>query len=341
MRLGLLLAVFMLAFAGCVKDDPPTPDPQPTCTPQPFQEPAVVGQAGEAMAWVEAIVYQEPGVLRPRVPEDPGHSCTAAWLAEALDVEGWSVGWSNFTGADYQAIADKGAAGGWINSCPANDKAAVANLTLHNLWARREGGDRLVILAAHWDAKEDASDGGPVPAANDGASGMGVLLALQRAMTAQDIQLPFDVAVIFFDAEDGFNDCHPLAGSLHFSRTKTLDVDRMILLDMVGDRSARFPREANSVQADPGLVDLVWRKAAVHGLGENFVDDVVGVTDDHIPFIEDGVPAIDIIHLANGFPPYWHTSEDTPDKLDAAMLDSMTALMLDVLQDPDFVGTWA
>ncbi len=333
----VLAILLMVAFAGCVDDDVPAPI-DPTCPAQAYEAPA--RGAGEALAWVEAIVYESPGVLRPRVPEDDGHACTADWLAKALDVDGWTVGRSTFTGADYDAIADKGVAGRWIDACPADDKAAVATLELHNLWAVREGGDKLVVLAAHWDAKEDASDGGRVPAANDGASGMAVLLAMQRTIAAQGLTFPFDIAVVFFDAEDGFNDCHPLAGSLHFSRERTLPVDRLILLDMVGDEAARFPRETNSVNADPALVDLIWSKASAHGLGANFVDKQTGVTDDHVPFIEDGVPAVDIIDLAEGFPSYWHTSQDTPDKLSAAMMDKMQALLLDVLADPGFVADW-
>ncbi len=343
-----VLALVVLT-AGCMGSGPsesgpvePSPvDPGPvTCTPQHFAEPA---QPRQAMPWVEAIVYEAPGVLRPRGVEDLGHDCTADWLQQALTVDGWSLGRSTFTGADYMAIADKGAAGFWADRCGSEDKEALPAFSFDNLWAFKEGGDKLLILAAHWDAKEDAYDGGRVPAANDGASGMGVLLAMQRTIAAQDLSFPFDVAIVFFDGEDGFDDCHPLAGSLHFSRTKTLDADRLILLDMVGDAAARFPRESNSVGADPALVDLIWSKAAAHGLGDNFVDTERGVTDDHIPFIEDGVPAVDIIDYdreGSYFPPYWHTSGDTPDKLSAAMMDNMQALLLDVLADPAFVADW-
>ncbi len=338
----VVAVVLLIALAGCFGSTEVTdPEPPTACQAQAFEEPAA--GPGATMVWVENIVYEEPGVLRARAPEDPEHDCTADWIETALDVDGWTTGRSTFTGADYQELRPKGQAGGWMQQCNADDKDAVADLSFDNLWAIREGGDRLVALAAHWDAKEDAADGGRVPAANDGASGMAVLLAMQRIIAVQDLTFPFDIAIVFFDGEDGFEDCHPLAGSLHFSRTQTLPVERLILLDMVGDAAARFPRESNSVAADPALVDLIWSKADAHGLGQNFVDTQRPVTDDHIPFIEDGVPAVDIIDYdrPNGFfPPYWHTSGDTPDKLSATMMDNMAALLLDVLADEAFVADW-
>ncbi len=104
--------------------------------------------------------------------------------------------------------------------------------------------------------------------------------------------------------------------------------------------SAAFSRQS----ADPDLVALIWAKAPSHGLRKNFTKKRSEIVDDHRPFIDRGVPSIDIIDHARKtptqFPPYWHTRDDTVDKLSASMLGKMGNLLLDVLQDPTFFGTW-
>jgi hypothetical protein len=339
-------------LAGCRESpapEPPSKQPaqeRPACVAQPFGEPKRSGSGfdGEAaLGWVEAIVNVEGG-LRPRTPADRCREQTVAWLHRALDVPGWTVQRQSFTGRDYLAL-DKGAARSFMRACNAADRAQVPELKLTNLYAVRRGtADRTLLVGAHWDAKEDAKGGGVVPGANDGASGMGVLLELMRTLEEGDIRLPFHLVVAFFDGEDGFQDCHPLAGSLYFAQNLPLPVDRMLLLDMVGDAEARFPRERSSVKADRKLVELIWSKAATHGLSSNFTRVGNEIVDDHRPFIEAGIPAVDLIDNARKtrphFPPYWHTPDDTVDKLSADMLGKMGRLLLDVLQDPAFVAQW-
>lgn len=353
---SIVLVVVLLAAVGCLRPDP-TP-PAASCAEQEApQEPTGAPLAGASiMSWAEQIVELPNGSLRPRVPSDLEHACTADWLEQALTVDGWRVVRSDFAGQDYMDLP-KGSVQSHIDggSCREEDRQEVPDMKLTNLaavWSGASSGQedrRTLLLAAHWDAKEDDDEGGgPVPAANDGASGVAVLLALQRHIAAQDISFPFDVAVAFFDAEDGFADCHPLAGSIHFAQTMPIDVDRLILLDMVGDPDARFPREGHSVNSDPALVDLIWSKADGHGLGENFVDQQKTVGgDDHVPFIEVGVPAVDIIDFARpagegrfGFPPYWHLPGDTLDNLSGDFMADIAALVLDVVQDPAFTQQW-
>lgn len=302
-------------------------------------------------------LVQPDGQPRYRIPGTTSHAEAACWLWNALHVDGWQASWQNFTGEQYMAH-DKGAVAGYAQAgqghCSQEEAQRLADLHFYNLVATRPGDgtdDRTVLLGAHWDSKHDASEDPdpakrdqPVLGANDGGSGVGVLLALQRSLPPTS----FAVTLVFFDAEDGFEDCHPLAGSIHFARTMGDDpVDRMILLDMVGDSAARFPRESRSVQSDPALVDLVWSHAANSSRADNFVEPQRPVLDDHIPFIEEGVPSIDIIDYArpagegnSGFPPYWHTTGDTLDKLDPDMMADMVDLMVAVLTDPAFTAQW-
>jgi glutaminyl-peptide cyclotransferase len=208
-----------------------------------------------------------------------------------------------------------------------------------------------VVLAAHWDSQPEsnfdpdpARRGLPDPGANDGASGVGVLLELMRHMEAHHVHLPFDVAVLLLDGEDGFFACYPLAGSLAFAQGPPEPVRAFVLLDMVGDPGARFPRELYSRHSAQPLQDLLW----THGqrlAPRNFVDDQRSVLDDHSAFIQAGVPSVDVIDLARadspngGFPPQWDTTHDTVDKLSADLLGRVGQLLLDALQDPRFEGT--
>lgn len=324
MKFAAPLLVLAVALAGCQTTSPAHP---------------VDGDA--VLDLVESIVYLDDGSLRVRSPGTSGHLDTAAWLRDQLAP--WDARLNRFNGSDYLAL-DKGVAGTWADSdryCSQEDRNQLPGLEFANVFATKPGAaDGHVVLAAHWDAKEDTQHGdGPVPAANDGASGVALLLELQDHIDRHGLEFPFDLTIALFDGEDGFEDCHPLAGSLWASRTEQLGaVSQLILFDMVGDADARFLRETFSTDSAPDVVDLIWSKAPAHGLATQFTDKVGRITDDHVPFVEDGVRAVDIIDAGRDrtFPPYWHTAEDTPDKLSADMLGAMGDLMLDVLTDPAF-----
>lgn len=346
MRLAASLSVIALLLGGCGNPGDDTPPAQ------------VDGDA--ALALVAGLVTDAQGGPRFRVPGTPGHADGAAWLWDAMQVDGWAPRWQNFTGADYVPL-DKGDAQSYYASpsCSSEETARLATLRFHNLWATHdtagdgEGGDRLVLLGAHWESKRFANQDAdpalrdePVLGANDGASGVGLLLQLMRHITEHDVGLPFDLGVAFFDGEDGFDDCHPLAGSIYFvSQLAPGEVDRFLLLDMVGSADARFVRESNSDHCDRAAMDLLHSHAAAHGLAENLPDLARSVTDDHTPFIDAGIPAADLIDLGRsdtrfGFPPEWHTTHDTVDKLDAGMLGRVGDLVLAVLADPAYSDPW-
>lgn len=270
-----------------------------------------------------------------RVPGHVGHLEAAALLLDMMDAPGWTTSMQSFNGSTYQGHPPGGAAP-WVTRCGADDAAEVPDLMFHNLIATTGPADPILWLAAHWDAKEDASDGGYVPSANDGASGVGVLLHLMRNMPT----LPFGVGIVFLDGEDGFEDCHPLAGSVHFANTMEPGlVDALILLDMVGDSDAQFIREQGSVSVAPELVDLVWEHGNRYAPNA-FTDISRAITDDHTPFVERGIPAVDIIDAgrATTFPPYWHTSQDTMDKISPVMLDAVEKTLRATLLDERLPG---
>jgi Zn-dependent M28 family amino/carboxypeptidase len=201
-----------------------------------------------------------------------------------------------------------------------------------------------VMLAAHWDSRpfadhdpDPAKRGMPVMAANDGASGVGVILEIARLLQAQEPNIGVDI--VFFDLEDygppqdsqneAKNENWGL-GSQYWSRNPHVPNYRaryVILLDMVGAADAEFRKEGFSLYYAPDKVKKVWRIAKQLGYGHYFLDEQGGyITDDHY-FVNEirKVPAINIIHLdpnsSNGsFFEYWHTIEDTFDKIDKETL---------------------
>jgi hypothetical protein len=293
--------------------------------------------AGQAYNLAGGLVSYENGEPRFRVPGTSGHDSAKFWLQDAAQVPGWTVSMQEFSGADYQALeANDTALSGWQSSCEGDDAAQVAQFNFTNIVARYDNpsSDTQILLGAHWESKEDANRdpdpskrGEPVLGANDGASGVGVLLSIMR-----DHVPAGDITVVFFDGEDGFEDCHPLAGSMYYARTMTDVPDAMLLLDMVGDADAKFPLEYNSGLSGPELQQILWDNGR-EKLPAAFVDVQRSVYDDHIPFIQEGVPSVDLIHYAEGFPSYWHTTEDTMDKLDSQFMDDIQYVIQGTLND--------
>ena len=202
-----------------------------------------------------------------------------------------------------------------------------------------------LLLLAHWDTRpwadndpDPANHKRPVLGANDGASGVGVLLQLAQQLKAEGTTLGIDIVLV--DAEDmGENDnedswglgtqywaAHP-----HVQGYKPLFG---ILLDMVGAPDATFSREYYSMQYASGVVDLVWSLAA----GSHFKNVQGGaVTDDHVFINRAGIPCVDIIDMRSdsdtGFCPEWHTIDDTMPHISAATLGEVGQTLLNVIAD--------
>jgi len=307
-----------------------------------------------ALEFVRGFVLQADGTPRFRIPGTVGQQEGAAYLWSQTDLPGWTRGWQNFTGEDYLLLNRSVVAGYGQGSLPCSLKAeAVPALPFHNLYALRAAGGAypeppLLLLAAHWDSQmhsdfdpDESKRCLPDPGANDGASGVGLLLQMMREL--EGVDLPFRVGVLFIDGEDGFFDHYPLAGALYFAQNPPFGVDRFLLLDMVGDPGARYIREAASAQSDPKMLDLLWRHGRALGGGDSFVQRSYSITDDHVAFIAAGIPSVDVIDAgrdATGFPPQWDTTEDTVEKLSPTMLALVGDTILATVQDPTFVQGW-
>ena len=230
-----------------------------------------------------------------RITGTPGSLAAGDYMAEQLRAEGWEVEFQPFV---YQGTS-------------ARNLIARANV----------GQGPIIILGAHYDTRKLADQdpnrpGDPVPGANDGASGVAVLLELARVLNLREV--PYEVWLAFFDAEDngGLDGWDFIAGSTYMAENLTVEPEAMVLVDMIGDADQQIYLERNS---NGELSARIWATAAQLGYGEYFIPlPRYAMLDDHTPFLQRGIPAIDIIDFDY---PYWHTVEDTADKVSAASLE--------------------
>jgi hypothetical protein len=240
----------------------------------------------------------------PRPPGSAAHELTLQWILETLRVSTDRVALQHFT----------------VGS-------ARGDVRLTNVIAsfRPEVKER-ILLAAHWDTRPVAdreSDpvlaAQPIPGANDGASGVAVLLELAALLAERPPRLGVDI--VLFDGEDGGNGgglTDWCVGSAYYAAHMGDYCPRLaVVVDMVGDRDLSILREQNSMSTSPTSVDRVWEAARTVGAA-SFKETVgAAIFDDHVPLIRAGVPAVLVIDTQY---PSWHTLADTPDKCSSESL---------------------
>jgi glutaminyl-peptide cyclotransferase len=234
----------------------------------------------------------------PRWPGSEAHRLVGDFIVEQLIQLGWA--------AEEQTFE--------VNGVPGR-----------NIIGRRnEDAGPVLILGAHYDTRliADRSPGAsqPVPGAVDGASGVAALLELARCLDLHRIDN--ELWLVFFDLEDQGGGAMPgfdyAAGARHMAENLDVDVEAVVILDMIGSADQRLFFEGNS---DPELSAEIWAVAAALGYGDTFIPEIgYTVIDDHLPFVERGITAIDIIDFRYA---YWHTVDDTVDKTSAESLEKV------------------
>lgn len=244
---------------------------------------------------LEDVHYQVS--LGPRIPGSVAHERIISWLGKELTKAEW----------DWRI-----------------QEATRMGKPVQNLIARRGGrGQGIIILGAHYDSRlvadrdpDPQKAALPVPGANDGASGVAVLLELARSLPKE---LEKEIWLVFFDVED--NGRLPgwdwILGSRAFVEQLEIKPQAAIIVDMIGDADLQIYKEKNST---PELVESIWAQARELGYTQFMPEAKHSILDDHTPFLEAGIPAADIIDFDF---PYHHTSEDTPDKVSAESLDAV------------------
>jgi glutaminyl-peptide cyclotransferase len=199
----------------------------------------------------------------------------------------------------------------------------------------------VILLASHYDTK-------PIKefrfvGANDGGSSTGALMEIARVLASNNQKPRFTYRFVFFDGEEAFcfdwEECRNpdgpdnTYGSRHYvaqlkEKNELKRVRAVILLDMIGYKNLRFGRDVE--MSTPWLIEAIWRTAHELGHGAQFADGVEGVGgDDHEPFLRAGIESVDIIQL-NTYP-YWHTAEDTLDKISPQSLKIVGDVLLSSL----------
>lgn len=287
-------------------------------------KPYPVFSADSAYAFVQKQVD-----FGPRVPETPGHAATKAWLLAKLEGYGFAVQTQDFKAKTYDGLT-------W------NLSNIIAS---YNPQATKR-----ILLAAHWDTRRIADKDTdrmdqPIDGANDGGSGVGVLLEIARVIGSQELKPEVGIDIILFDGED---DGEPensnlrnnsqiwwCLGSQHWSKNKhqaNYSAYYGILVDLVGAKNARFFKEGHSRKYASGILKNVWDNAAQIGHGDYFVNrDSPEILDDHL-FVNEyaGIPMIDILEYSPdyGFGQYHHKHMDNMDLIDRRTLQAVGETVL-------------
>jgi Zn-dependent M28 family amino/carboxypeptidase len=275
--IGLLLVIAVGWYAYALRSQP---------------EPASVSFDGNrAYADVQTQV-----AFGPRMPGTDGHAQIVAWMRAELESAGWQV--------------------------EVQESEALGH-PVQNIVAKRGDANPQIIVGAHYDSRMFADNDPnpenrtqPVPAANDGASGVAVLLELARTLPKDSVP----TWLVFFDAEDNgrIEGWDWILGSREFVKNNVIQPRAVIVIDMIGDADLNIYKERNS---NPELTDEIWSVAKNLGYENQFIPSYkFSMEDDHTPFLEAGIPAVDLIDFDY---PYWHTIADTPDKVSAASLEAV------------------
>jgi glutaminyl-peptide cyclotransferase len=254
----------------------------------------------------------------PRVPGTEAHRRAGDWIAQQM-----------------RQRADTVIEQRWTHVTARGDSVPLRNILAR---FRPQATDR-VLYVAHWDSRPNADRSvaeadrtKPVLGANDGASGVGLLIALADVLRATSPNVGVDL--LFVDGED-FGEFGPpqvdvLLGSTYFAdHLPAANYQPLfgIVFDMIGDRDLRIQQEGHSIENAPEVVRRVWQVAAELGHGAIFVNETTTpIADDHVPLQQRGLRVIDLIDIdyagADGTN-YHHTLLDTMDKISAASLQAV------------------
>jgi len=322
-----IFCLFIILALGSCKSDPPAPvvDDKKVKTPTKKRPTAKVPRFNRDSAYT---FVEKQVAFGPRVPNSKAHTACKNWLVSKFKSFGATVIASDFEAKGYTGTTYK-----------ATNIIAQYNPD----HAKR------ILLAAHWDTrfigdydKDTAKQKDPIPGADDGGSGVGVLLEIARTLGENNIDMGVDI--VLFDVEDQGEgqgaETSWCLGAQHWSKNPHVADYRAefgILLDMVGSKGARFTREGESMRVAPQVMNKMWKLAQNMGYGNFFVmDQTRQIIDDHY-FVNrlSKVKMIDVINrpanTQTGFGHYWHTHDDDMDVINKATLRAVGQTVLAVL----------
>ncbi len=328
MKRFFFLPVFALVLASCTGEkDNNGNDSIPETPPKP----RIAGPAFSADS-AYAFIQQQVN-FGPRVPGTKEHALCAAWIQEKMKSYGLTVTLQEGEGTMFNG-----------------KKIPIKNI----MASFNPGRNPRVLLLAHWDSRfaadrDTADKDKPILGANDGASGVAVLMEIGRILKQKDPNIGVDL--LFVDSEDQgqpnddkgqpVQDSWCLGAQYWAGRIPQGYAPRYgVLLDMVGGKGAVFPREGTSVAYAPWLVDKVWTNAAQLGYGGTFVQNQTGQTvDDHYYINAIGnIPCIDIVHydpMTTDYGPFHHRHSDNMELIDINTLKIVGHVLTDLLYNEE------
>lgn len=295
----------------------------------------VLNPVGPAFIADSAMAYcQAQCDFGPRTMNSKAHDLCEEWIID------------KFKGFGLDVETQKADLTGWDGT-----KLHSTNIIAHF----NPQAERRILICAHWDSRPWADNDPdstnwhkPVLAANDGASGVGVMLEVARLLQ-NDTTLAIGVDLVCFDAEDygtpqwaeknEDSENTWALGAQYWAKNLPENYKPQfgILLDMVGGQGAKFYQEQFSLRYAASIVDKVWSAARHAGYGSMFTNEVGGqITDDHIPVNEAGIPTVDVIPCypdcrQSSFGPTWHTINDDMEHLDANTLKAVGQTLIQVI----------
>ena len=293
----------MTAFAACNRN-------QTTSAAEAAQQPPAAAASLPHADGQRALQFTRDMVaFGPRYVGSPGHARTEAYLGKEL--HGDNLQEDTFTA-----------------STPAG------KLRMTNFIAKFPGKkDGVIVVAGHYDTLYNRND---FVGANDGGSSAGLLLELAHQLRGNKLD-GYSVWLVWFDGEEAIRDWSPtdsIYGSKHLAELWAKDgtlkkIQAFLLLDMIGDADFNIERDHNST---PWLLDVVYKAAGDLGYQLHFFSRLNEIEDDHLPFSRAGVPVADLIDFNYGpTNSYWHTPQDTMDKLSPRSLEIVGSVVLRVI----------
>jgi hypothetical protein len=303
------LVFFILIDTGCSRESPKASNsPLQAATQAVSSEPAPPASQTGGFDGQKAFVHVEKLVsFGPRPPDSEGIHRAQQYIRQQLESYSCPVEEDDFHAA-----------------------TPIGSVALKNIIVKVPGeGPGVILLLTHYDTLRMDKFVGAV----DGGSSTGLMLEMARQFCGR--KQPVAVWIAFLDGEEAFvhwSDTDSVYGSRELAARlansgELKKIKFVILADMVGPKNLRIQRDSNST---PWLTDVVWSTAKQLGYGKYFVTDSGAVEDDHLPFLRRGVPAVDIIDL-NDYP-YWHTPEDTLDKVSARSLAIVGHVILETVR---------
>ncbi len=319
-KIALINLAIALFLFSCGNDKPAKPTTTEPAKTEAYKRVSPAFNADSAFYYVQKQVE-----FGPRVTNSDAHKKCGDWMVEEL-----------------KKLTDN----------VIEQKTSITNfdgkkLNIRNIIAEiNPKATKRIMLCAHWDSRpyadEDNNDTDkPILGANDGASGVGVLMEIARVIKANPAGVGVDI--ILFDAEDLGKSEHENSyclGSQYWSRNMHrpgYKADFGILLDMVGAANAKFAWEEVSVNYAKPVLEKVWGLGNALGYANRFVYfNKGGIIDDHAYVNKNaGIPTIDIIHYdaatPSGFPEHWHTHRDNMNAIDRNTLSAVGQTLLEVI----------